>query len=81
MARLRKCPVTSYQMLALFPLVPGAGIYYTMEHAVNGDVAAFTSSLLHVLGVAGALAVGVLIVSSAVRMYATFHHKKESIRS
>ena len=48
---------------------------------MNGDVAAFTSSLLHVLGVAGALAVGVLIVSSAVRMYATFHHKKESIRS
>lgn len=77
MSRLRKCPVTSYQLLALFPLVPGAGIYYTMEHAVSGDVTAFTSSLLHVLGVAGALAVGVLMVSSAVRMYATFHHKKE----
>ncbi len=80
MARLRKCPVTSYQMLALFPLVPGAGIYYTMEHAVSGDVNAFTSSLLHVLGVAGALAVGVLMVSSAVRMYATFHRKKEGKR-
>lgn len=77
MARLRKCPVTSYQMLALFPLVPGAGIYYTMEYAVGGDVNAFFSSLLHVLGVAGALAVGVLMVSSAVRMYTTFHHKKE----
>lgn len=80
MARLRKCPVTSYLMLALFPLVPGAGIYYTMEYAVRGDVTAFSSSLLHVLGVAGALAVGVLIVSSAVRMYATFHHKKEALR-
>ena len=80
MSRLRKCPVTSYQLLALFPLVPGAGIYYTMEHAVAGDVTAFTASLLHVLGVAGALAVGVLIVSSAVRMYAIFHHKKERMR-
>lgn len=81
MARLRKCPVTSYQMLALFPLVPGAGIYYTMEHAVSGDVSAFLASLLHVLGVAGALAVGVLIVSSAVRMYATFHHRKGAVRT
>lgn len=80
MARLRKCPVTSYQLLALFPLVPGAGIYYTMEYAVGGDVTSFASSLLHVLGVAGALAVGVLIVSSAVRMYATFHRKKEEKR-
>ena len=36
MARLRKCPVTSYLLVALFPLVPGGGIYYTMEHALNG---------------------------------------------
>ncbi len=68
MARVRKCPVTSYLLLSLFPLVPGAGIYYTMEHAIGGDVSAFLASLLHVLGVAGALAVGVLLVSSAVRM-------------
>ncbi len=77
MARVRKCPVTSYQLLALFPLVPGAGIYYTMEYAVNGDVNAFLASLLHVLGVAGALAVGVLLVSSAVRMYITFHRQRK----
>ena len=26
MARVRKCPVTSYLLVALFPLVPGGGI-------------------------------------------------------
>ena len=41
MARLRKCPVTSYLLVALFPLVPGGGIYYTMEHALNGDTELF----------------------------------------
>lgn len=68
MARLRKCPVTGYLLVALFPLVPGGGIYYTMEHAMSGDSAAFLDSLLHTLGLAGALAVGVLLVASLARV-------------
>ena len=63
MARLRKCPVTSYLLVALFPLVPGGGIYYTMEHALNGDTELFLDTLMHTLGLAGALAVGVMVVS------------------
>ena len=69
MARLRKCPVTSYLLVALFPLVPGGGIYYTMEHAMNGETDLFLDSLLHTLGLAGALAAGVLMVSSLMRLY------------
>ncbi len=53
MARLRKCPVTSYLLVALFPLVPGGGIYYTMEHALNGDTELFLDTLMHTLGLAG----------------------------
>lgn len=73
MARKRKFPVTGYQMVASLPLVPGGGIYYTMEHAINGEIDAFLSSFLHTLGLAGAIAVGVLLVSSSVRMYQSFH--------
>ena len=73
MARIRKCPVTGYLLVAIFPLVPGGGIYYTMEHAFNGDTETFLSSFLHTLGVAGALAVGVLMVSSSVRMWTSYH--------
>ena len=69
MARLRRCPVTSYLLIALFPLVPGGGIYYTMEHAIAGETQAFLDSLLHTLGLAGALAVGVLMVASVVRLF------------
>jgi len=68
MARVRKCPVTGYLLVAFFPLVPGGGIYYTMVHAINGETQLFLSSFLHTLGIAGALAIGVLLVSSAVRM-------------
>lgn len=69
MARIRKCPVTGYLLVAIFPLVPGGGIYYTMEHALNGEIDQFLSSFLHTMGLAGAIAVGVLLVSSAVRMW------------
>ena len=76
MARLRKCPVTSYLLVALFPLVPGGGIYYTMEHAMSGDSALFLDSLLHTLGLAGALAVGVLLVSSLARLMTNYQNRR-----
>ena len=78
MARLRRCPVTSYLLVALFPLVPGGGIYYTMEHAMSGETALFLVPLLHPLGLAGALAVGVLLVASLARLvtnYQNGHHR------
>ena len=77
MARLRKCAVTSYLLVALFPLVPGGGIYYTMEHALNGETDLFLASLLHTLGMAGALAVGVLLVASFVRLFSD-HKNRQS---
>ena len=76
MARLRKCPVTSYLLVALFPLVPGGGIYYTMEHAVNGETELFLETLMHTLGLAGALAVGVLLVASSVRLFTSYRRRE-----
>lgn len=73
MARVRRCPVTGYLLVGIFPLVPGGSIYYTMEHAINGENTLFLDSFLHTLGIAGALAVGVLLVSSFVRMWHAFH--------
>ena len=68
MARVHKAPVTCYLLVALLPLVPGGGIYYTMEHCINGDTEAFLETGLHTLGLAGALAMGVVVVSSVARL-------------
>ncbi len=68
MARVRKCPVTGYLLVAFFPLVPGGGVYYAMKHALSGETAQFVNTLMDTLGTAGALALGVLLVSSGVRM-------------
>lgn len=68
MARIYRAPVTCYLLIALIPLVPGGGIYYTMEHCVNGDTQAFLETGLHTLGLAGALALGVVVVSTLFRL-------------
>lgn len=80
MARIRKCPVTGYLLVAIFPLVPGGGIYYTMEYAIRGEIDAFLASFLHTLGLAGAIAVGVLLVSSLVRMWSIFRRRAAAKR-
>lgn len=76
MARIRKCPVTGYLLLAVFPLVPGGGIYYAMEYAVQGRQQEFASTLMHTLGISGALALGILLVSSAMRMWRNMTQKR-----
>ena len=72
MARVRRCPVTSYLIVALLPLVPGGGIYHAMRYSFAGDNQQFLSTLLGVFGIAGALALGALLASSVVRLLITF---------
>ena len=67
LARIRRCPVTGYQLVALLPLVPGGGIYYAMGYCLEGDTEQFLSALLGTLGMAAALAVGVILASSLFR--------------
>lgn len=68
MARIRRCPASGYLLIAFFPLVPGGGVYYTMVAFFSGDSERFMSVGRETLGVAGGLAIGVLLVSSLVRM-------------
>ena len=75
MARVFRCPVTTFLLISLFPLVPGGGIYYTMEHCINGDTSAFIETGLHTFGVAGSLAVGILLVSSLTRLWSNFRYR------
>ena len=67
MARIRHCPVTGYLQVALLPLVPGAGIYYTMSYCVEGQTQLFISTLLHTFGMAASLSVGAMLISSILR--------------
>ena len=72
MARIRKYPAISYLVVSLFPLIPGAGIYYTMNYAVHGSMERFATQGMQTAAIAGVIAVGVLLVTTIVRLVYTW---------
>ncbi len=67
-ARIMKKPVTLFMVIAILPLVPGSGIYYTMLACTKSDWNLFFTKGLETIGIAGAIAVGMLLISSVFRI-------------
>ncbi len=77
MARVRKYPAISYLVVSIFPMIPGAGVYYTMNLAVRGQMDLFAEKGMHTAAIAGIIAVGILLGSTVFRMYSDWKiHKK-----
>jgi len=75
-ARIRRCPSTCILIIGLLPLVPGSGIYYTMKYYVQGQYADFAAKGMATLTAAGAIALGVMLVISMVRMFLHIQHHR-----
>lgn len=78
MARIRKYPAISYLVVSIFPLIPGAGVYYTMNHAVQGNMDLFANQGMHTAAIAGILAVGILLVSTTVRLVNVWRRRRKA---
>lgn len=59
-----KMPVTVFLLSGIFPLVPGAGIYYTAYYFIQGDHGLALSNGISTLKAAVALAIGITLVLS-----------------
>ena len=57
-----KSPVTVFLLTGIFPLVPGAGIYYTAYYFIQGDNALSLANGISTFKIAVALAVGIALV-------------------
>lgn len=77
MARIRKYPAISYLVVSIFPLIPGASIYYTTGYVVRGDMSGFASSGTHTIAIAGTIAVGILMVSTLVRLWGVWTQRNK----
>ena len=75
MARIRKYPAISYLVVSIFPLIPGAGVYYTMSHAVHGDMVSFADQGTHTIAIAAMMAVGIILVSTTVYLWSIWQRK------
>lgn len=77
-ARLYKTPATVFLIIGIIPLVPGGGIYYTMESLINGDLLLFVRYGMETAASAGAIAVGCSLVSSVSRLTAAIRRRRRA---
>ena len=68
MARRRKCPAIGYLIIGLIGLIPGSSLYYTINFAIQGQMAQFADRGMRTIAIAGLMAAGILLVSTTVRM-------------
>ncbi len=80
MARVRKTTVTTFLISGLFPLVPGAGMYYTMLAIVHNDLSEALSTGISTLSTAAVMALGILFVSTLSRGITYFRKTKSTGR-
>lgn len=76
MARIRKYPAISYLVISIFPLIPGASVYYTMNYAVRDKMSDFADKGMHTIAIAGVIAVGILLISTLFRMWTTWKRSR-----
>ena len=76
MARIRKYPAISYLVVSVFPLIPGASVYYTMNYAVRSEMDLFASQGMHTIAIAGVMAVGILLMSTAFRIWSMWKRNR-----
>ncbi|EOR27275.1 membrane spanning protein [Clostridium sartagoforme AAU1] len=76
-ARILKTPVTTFVIAALIPLVPGGGMYYTMVEAITGNVMKSLETGIKTLASAGALALGIILVSTVTKTLIKYKLNKD----
>lgn len=64
MAVDRRCPVIVYQICGVFPLIPGAGIFWTVYYIVNKDLSTAVATGFSALGMAVAIVLGIIFMTS-----------------
>ncbi len=69
LALLQKKPATIYLVPGLLPLVPGAGMFQTMQATVEGNLEAALLVGFATLTSAGAIALAIALASSAARIF------------
>lgn len=68
-ARIKKTPTTTFLVASIIPLIPGGVLYHTMNYALKSDWVNFTSEAFYTIKLSLALAVGIIVVSSILRMF------------
>ncbi|MGL6220242.1 MAG: threonine/serine exporter family protein [Lacrimispora sphenoides] len=72
-----RCPVTIFLISGIFPLVPGAGIYWTTYYIVTDELALAVRTGFLACKVAVAIVLGIVFVFELPQKFFTFAAKKQ----
>lgn len=75
LARLEKTPTTTFLVPSIIPLIPGSALYYTMNYALGEQWSKFAEQAFYTLQLALSLAVGIIAVTTAVRLVTALTHR------
>lgn len=70
-ARIIRAPVLILLVPMLVPLIPGRGLYNTMDALIRGDRARFLTSGISTISCAAAICLGIICVTAITRMIFT----------
>ena len=72
-----KTPVTVPLIPTVIPFIPGGGLYYSVNALLRGDLHAFAGKAAQTMGLALALAVGIMLATSLAKLLRFYY---ENIR-
>ena len=58
----KKCPITVFLISGIFPLVPGAGVYYTMYYLVSNELTLAAIKGLESVKIAFGMVLGIVFI-------------------
>ena len=73
-----KTPTTTFLVPSFIPLIPGGALYYTMNYALNKQWSQFAQQAFYTLQLALSLAVGIIAVTTVVRLLTSLRNKRKT---
>ncbi len=82
LARVIRVPVIMLLVPMIIPLIPGSSLYYAMRYLIGDRNVAFVDSLRSLLIQSGAIALGLIVTTSAMTNFFHFYYdRKQSLAS
>ena len=78
-SRVFKEAATIFLIAGILPLVPGAGMYYTMLYTINGELDLAAQTGIQTLFMAGAIATAIFVINPIVGAFFALKSKKRQI--
>ena len=79
-SRIFKEAMTIFIIPGILCLVPGAKIFYTMEALIRSDVQDMAEIGIQTIMMAGAIALGLLVIGAVINVFWSIVHKTASIK-